>query len=286
MYVPKNTTLDSDVITVTATSNGNSETFAVINVTVNVLEPSIFESIYKFFESAANSLGFDDMFGSSAPLVLAGILVIIIVLIIAILIFLLKRKSVSIVCTERIQEIDPDSEAVFEIILKNPTKKTKTYEIASKEDPPSTKWQTATDREKITIAARSSEAILLVVKPVETTESNDWTEVKLNVRVTGKKRSEEITTMVTVKKGKTLLRIKDVFSWPKEFKKGDRVTTSFKLENTGCISARNVQVVLFINGKQKNKVEVTIPSEGYADIKIPWIALKGKNELQLKAIEQ
>jgi len=227
------------------------------------------------------------MFGSkAAPYALAGILVIIIVLIIAILIFLLKRKSVSIVCTERIQEIDPDGEAVFEIILKNPTKKTKTYEIASKEDPPSSKWQTATDREKVIIAARSSESILLVVKPAETVKSNDWTEVKLNVRGSGKKKSEEITTMVMVKEGKTLLRIKDVFSWPREFKKGDRVITSFKLENKGSISARNAQVVLFINGKQKNKVEVTIPSGGYADIKIPWIALKGKNELQLKAIEQ
>jgi len=287
VYVPKNTTLDSDVITVTATSDGNSETFAVINVTVNVLGPSIFESIYEFFESAANSLGFEDMFGSkAAPYALAGILVIIIVLIIAILIFLLKRKSVSIVCTDRIQEIDPDGEAVFEIILKNPTKKTKTCEISSKEDPPSSKWQIATDRERMTIAAHKSESILLVVKPAETVKSNDWTEVKLNVRVIGKKKSEEITTMVMVKEGKTLLRIKDVFSWPKEFKKGDRVTTSFKLENTGCISARNVQVILFINGKQKNKVEVTIPSGGYADIKIPWIALKGKNELQLKAIEQ
>ena len=92
--------------------------------------------------------------------------------------------------------------------------------------------------------------------------------------------------MVMAKDGKTLLRIKDVFSWPREFKKGDRIITSFILENNGNISARNVKVVLFINGKQKNKVEVTIPRGGYADIKIPWIALKGKNELQLKAIEQ
>jgi hypothetical protein len=286
VYVPKNTTLDSDVITVTVTSDSNPEVFSVINVTVNVLGASIFESIIDFFKSAANSLGFDDMFGSYALHALAGILLIIIVLIIAILIFLLRRKSVNIICTERVQEIDPSEEAVFDITLQNPTKKTKTYEITSKEDPPSTKWQTATDREKVIIAARSSESILLVVKPAETVKSNDWTEVKLNVRGSGKKKSEEITTMVMVKEGKTLLRIKDVFSWPREFKKGDRVTTSFKLENKGSISARNVQVVLFINGKQKNKVEVTIPSRGYADIKIPWIALKGKNELQLKAIEQ
>ena len=286
VYVPENTTIDSDIITVTVTSDNNPEASETINVTVNVLELSIFENIVDFFKSAAKSLGLDDMFGSKAPYVLAGILAILIVLIILILIFLLRRKSVKIICTDRIQEIDPSEEAVFDITLNNPTRKTKTYEITSKVSPESSKWQTATDVEKITIAARSSKQILLVAKPEETVESNDWTEIKLNVSVSGKKKSEEITTMVMAKDGKTLLRIKDAFSWPREFKKGDRIITSFVLENKGNISARNVKVVLFINGKQKNKVEVTIPRGGYADIKIPWIALKGKNELQLKAIEQ
>jgi len=284
--VPKNTTLNSDVITVTVTSDSNPEAFAVINVTINVIESSIFESITKFFEKAANKLGFDDIFGSKyAPLALAFVLVIILILIIVILILVLKRKTVKIICTERIEEIDPDGEAVFEITLKNPTRKTKTYEITSKVNPPSKKWQTATDREKITIAFHKSETILLVAKPTEMVEPNDWTEIECNVRVSGKKKSYKIATMIMVKEGKTILRIKDAFSWPKEFKKGDRIITSFKLENKGSISARNVKVVLFINGKQKNKVEVTIPSGGYADVKIPWIALKGKNELQLKAIE-
>ncbi len=284
--VPKNTTFNSDVITVTVTSDSDPEAFAVINVTVNIIESSVFESITKFFEKAANKLGFDDIFGSKyAPLALVFILAIILILIIIILILILKRKTVQIICTERIEEIDPDGEAVFEITLKNPTRKTKIYEITSKVNPPSKKWQTATDREKITIASHKSESILLVAKPVETIETNDWTEVSLNVKVSGKKKSEQIITMVMVKEGKTILRIKDVFSWPREFKKGNRIITSFKLENKGGISARNVKVVLFINGKQKNKVEVTIPSGGYADVKIPWIALKGKNELQLKAIE-
>ena len=92
--------------------------------------------------------------------------------------------------------------------------------------------------------------------------------------------------MIMIIEGKTLLRITDVSSWPREFKKGDRITTSFKLENKGTISAQNVKVVLFINGKEKNKVEVTIPSGGFADIKIPWIAIKGKNELHKSLSEK
>ena len=256
VYVPENTTIDSDIITVTVTSDNNPEASETINVTVNVLELSIFENIVDFFKSAAKSLGLDDMFGSKAPYVLAGILAILIVLIILILIFLLRRKSVKIICTDRIQEIDPSEEAVFDITLNNPTRKTKTYEIMSKVSPESSKWQTATDAEKITIAARSSKQILLVAKPEETVESNDWTEIKLNVSVSGKKKSEEITTMVMAKDGKTLLRIKDAFSWPREFKKGDRIITSFVLENKGNISARNVKVVLFINGKQIGRAHV------------------------------
>jgi hypothetical protein len=286
VYVPENTTINSDIITVTVTSDNNPEASEIINVTVNALQPSIFENIVEFFKSTANSLGIDDMFGSKAPYVLAGILAILIILIILILIFILRRKSVKIICTERIQEIDPSEEAIFDITLNNPTRKTKTYEITSKISPESSKWQTATDVEKITIAARSSKQILLVAKPEETVESNDWTEIKLNVSVSGKKKSEEITTMVMAKDGKTILRIKNVFSWPREFKEGDRIVTSFILENKGNISARNVKVILFTNGKQKNKVEVTIPRGGYAEIKIPWIALKGKNDLELKAIEQ
>ena len=40
----------------------------------------------------------------------------------------------------------------------------------------------------------------------------------------------------------------------------------------------NIKVRLFINGKEKNKVEdIIIPARGYADISIPWIANKGKN---------
>jgi hypothetical protein len=39
---------------------------------------------------------------------------------------------------------------------------------------------------------------------------------------------------------------------------------------------------LYVNGKEKNKVEnITIPAGGYADIKMPWIAVKGKNEVNI-----
>ena len=202
------------------------------------------------------------------------------------IIVFIRRKKVLIICTDRIQEIDPSEEAVFDITIKNPTRKQKTYTISSKIIPPNPKWQTATDRDELTIQAKQTAQIILVVKPDDIIEPNDWTEAVVQVRVKGKKKSKEISTMTMIKEGKTILRITDVFTWPKSFSKGDRIVTSFKLENTGTLSARNVHAVLYINGKEKNKVEVTIPHGGYADIKLPWIALKGKNDLMIKAIEQ
>ncbi|MCK4333070.1 MAG: hypothetical protein KAV40_05765 [Thermoplasmatales archaeon] len=283
--VPKNTTFESDIITITVTSDSNSEAFAIISVTVNVLGPSILESIYEFFESTSNALGLDEMFGSYAPIALAAILMILILFIIIILALLLTRKSVNIICTERIKEIDPDDEATFEIIIENPTRKTQTYEISSNENPSSPKWEKSIETEKITIDALQSKTVFLTVKPTEFAEPNDWTETKVKVNILGKRKSEGITIMAMLKDGKTLLKITDVFTWPKEFKKGDRIITSFKLENKGNITARNVNAVLYINAKEKNKVEVTIPSGGYADIRMPWIAIKGKNKLHIKSIE-
>ncbi|UCD13421.1 MAG: hypothetical protein JSW60_07655, partial [Thermoplasmatales archaeon] len=284
--VPKNTSLKSDTITFTVTSDSNIEAFAVVNVTVDVIGPTFFESIYEFFKSTSNSLGLEDMFGDYAPVALAAIFMIIILFVIIMLALLLTRKFVNIICTERIREIDSDDKATFEITLENPTRKTKTYEISSADNPSSAKWEKSLDKEKMSIDGRQSKTVFLLVKPTEVAEPNDWIETKVKVNVLGKRKSEEITTMSMIKDGKTLLKITDVFTWPKDFTKGDRVTTSFKLENKGNITARNVNVILYINGREKNKTVVTIPSGGYADIRMPWTAYKGKNKLYVKAREQ
>jgi len=37
-----------------------------------------------------------------------------------------------------------------------------------------------------------------------------------------------------------------------------------------------------VNGKEKNKIEgINIPRGGYAEIEIPWIAVKGKNDVDI-----
>ncbi|MFW6119883.1 MAG: CARDB domain-containing protein [Petrotogales bacterium] len=282
--IPKNTSLVSDIITFTVTSD-NGQAAAVVNVTVNVIGPTILESIYEFFKSASNSLGFNEMFGSYGPVALGGMLMVIILFIIIILALLLTRRPVKIICTDRIKEIDPDDEAKFEINIENPTYKTQTYEIAPNKNPSSPKWEKSIEPEKVTLERHQSKTVFVTVKPTEFAKPKDWTETKIKVSTLGKKKPEEISTMTMVKEGETLLKITEVFTWPKEFRKGDRVLTSFKLENKGTITARNVDVILYINGKQKNKAVVTIPSGGYADIRMPWIAYKGKNKLYIKVRE-
>jgi hypothetical protein len=283
--VPKNTTLEYDVITFTVTSQNDSSAFASVNVTINVIFPSIFENLIEFFKSSSQTLGFYKVFGGSAPYVLAALIFIVILILIIIMVLLLRKRFVNIFCEEPVKEIDSTGQASYAISIHNPTKATNTYEISAREKPVSPKWSTFLDTKRVTVPPGQIKEIFLTVKATEFVSPHDWTEVKIKAKVEGKKRSQEITTIAMMKDGKPELRINDVFTWPKEFKKGDIVTTYFKLENKGNIPARNVNVVLYVNGKEKNKVEVTVPMGGYADIRMPWIAYKGINRLHIKAIE-
>lgn len=283
--VPKETTEKSDTITFTVTSDSNPQTSAFVTVTLKVGAPGLVDTIYNFFDELAKKLGLDEIFGEYAPHAIMALLLIVIFFIIIILVLVLTKRIVEIICTKRIQEIYPDETATFEILLKNPNKKTVTYQVSFNGQFDTKKWEVSLDKTKVSVPGKQTCAVLLFVTPKATIEAEDWTEVQLKVTILGKKKMKDITTMTSIKKGNTVLQIKEVFTWPKTFKKGDRIITSFKLENKGNITARNINVILFINGEEKNKVEVTIPPEGYADIRIPWIAEKGKNDLHLKVLE-
>jgi bacillopeptidase F (M6 metalloprotease family) len=138
---------------------------------------------------------------------------------------------------------------------------------------------------EIVIDGRQSKTITVTVNSTDVIEPNDWTEVIVNVKRVGKKKVDRIELMTMIRDGKSLLQITDVTNTPAEFNAGDRVNTFFKVWNKGTISARNIKVFLYINGKQKNNVEVTIPAGGVADIEIPWIAVKGKNQLRIRLKE-
>jgi hypothetical protein len=283
VFVPEDTKgVSSDVLKFTVTSEGSGKS-KTVNITTTVISPSILERLYGFFESAAESLGLDEIFGSYvAAVFLAAILFIIIFFILIILVYFLTRKFVDVVCLERIKEISSDEEAKFEITVQNPYKEKLSYKIYTEENSSSLGWDVSLDTEDIELESKQSKTVILTVKPTSFVKPNDWVEVKVVAKVLEKQKFAKLSTATTIKDAQPELRIYGVFHWPKAFKKGDRVMTSFKLENRGNASASNVSVVLYVNDKKKNKVEdITIPSGGYADIEMPWIAVKGKNEVNI-----
>jgi len=97
IYVPKNTNVTSDKLTFTVTSE-NGDISETVNVTTTIIGPNLLENLYGFFESAAESLDLDGIFGSYAPHFLVAMLFIIAFLIIIIMIFLITTKFVKITC--------------------------------------------------------------------------------------------------------------------------------------------------------------------------------------------
>jgi hypothetical protein len=286
IHVPKNTTLESDVITITVTSEDNSSAFARINITVLVIGDDLLESIYNLFDSVAESLGLNDMFGSLGAIVLVSIIMVIILFLLIILALVLTTKDVQIICTHRIKEIEATDKAVFELTLKNPTKRQKTYEIITEQNDSLLAWTITREPETLTVDAHQLKTAQITVTPPDNIQSDDWVNITVNVKKTGKKKTEHITLMAMIKKGNTLLSLSDVTHYPAEFNPGELVTTSCNVSNNGTISARNVKVFFYLNGKQKNIAEVTIPAGSVAEIQIPWIAVKGKNQIRLRLKEQ
>jgi len=278
--VPKNTSASSDLLKFNVTSEEGKKT-VTFNVTTTVIGPNILEWIYDAFDSASHSLGLDDIFGSYGPHVLAVMIFIIIFFIVILLVYFLTIKYANVICLERIKEIQPGEEARFNITLQNPYKKNLSYEIYTRY-PSSSSWNVSLSINSISLDRKQSKDFILSIKPTSFVKADDSIEVVVGVKVLEKQKNIEIFTVTTIKDAKPDLQITDVVHSPEIFKKGDRVETSFKLENRGNVAATNVSVILYVNGEEKNKVEdITIPGGGYAEIRMPWIANKGKNEFNI-----
>ena len=283
--VPENTTEASDEITITVTSDSSSAAYKTITITVHVLGGGAFEEILDFFDSAARSLGLTDIFGSDAGLVLIILLVVIILFFLIILALVLTIQSIKIICTDRIKEIEGTEQAVFDVTLKNPLRKSQSFDIQIKQTASESKWVTTFEPSTVLLEGRASKTVQVTVTPTEKTEVKDWNQIDVQVKKTGHKKKESITLLAMMKEGTTLLQIKNVSHWPMHFSPGEKVITSFSLSNNGTIAARNAKIFFYLNGKQKNKVEVTLPVGNIADIQIPWIAEKGKNRIHIRVKE-
>jgi hypothetical protein len=286
IIIPDSTDISSDEIKLTISSEEarikNSSVEKIIVVTTNVIKLNILEIIYKSFESIAEDIGLEDVLGSYAAAFLIFIIIFIILIFLIILILIMKRKYIDLICLDRIKNINPDETAVFDITISNPSKRTLTYKLRAEMVSKSEGWDISLDKESVMIESKQSKDINLTISPTDYVKSNDWIEVKIIASIVEKNKSSEISTIATIAEGKPKVIITSVLHWPKIFKKGDKVETSFRLINSGNVSASNINVFLYINGKEKNKVEdITIPRGGYAKLSMPWIAVKGKNKVDI-----
>jgi len=286
LFVPAYTDISNDMLTLKITSiesiDHDKEKIVYINVTTNVILPNILENIYHFYESASETLGLDNILGDYGAWFLIFITIFLLMFFLTIIIYFIRVKYVDIICTERIKEIDPDEKAEFDIKIHNPFRQKLTYELSANINSTSERWDVYLDKTTLDLDSKESEPVKLIVKPTDFVRSGDWVEIKIEVKTVEKQKTSKISTIVILKDIKPKLEIIGVLNLPKYFNKGDLVKTSFRVENRGKVSANNVSVILYLNGEEKNKVEdITIPRGGYADIEMPWIAEKGKNEINI-----
>ncbi|MFE3845842.1 CARDB domain-containing protein [Thermoplasmatota archaeon] len=281
LYVPKNIEISNDKLTFIIYSD-NSDVFKTVNLTSNIIGPNLIEDIYNYFEALSNDLGLNDIFNEYAPHALVAILFIIIFIFLILFVFLFTSKFVDIICIDRLKEISPNQMGLFEITLVNTTKKVRNYEINIVEKHNTLKWIIFYDKEKILLNSKESRKITFSVKPTDLVQKNDWAEFDFIVKSSGKRKIEKITTMIVIKDSYSNLSLNNVSHFPRNFTDGEKITTSFFIKNNGNASSENFSVILYINGEEKNKVgDIIIPAEGFADIKIPWISVKGKNEISI-----
>ncbi len=286
LSVPWYTDIKNEEITfeVTSFESEKYDTFTkTITVNVTIGEPNILDNIYQLFENAAKTIGLDSFSEQYAGWILILLIAILVLLLSLVTIILKITKYAKLTCLQRIKEINTDETATYDITIKNPYKKLLTYEIKTEtEEDNIRRWDVSTDTTQIMIEPGKEKNIKLSIKPKDYIRKEDWIEVKVIVKPVDKNKKTELSTVTSVKNTKVDVKISGVFHWPRVFKKDDRVETSFKLFNRGNVSAEKISVVLYINGEEKNKVEdITIPRGGHADINMPWIAVKGKNEVYI-----
>ncbi len=284
VIIPKNTEIEEATLSFTAISKRSNEQYEV-QVNMTIIGANVFETTFDYFDDIAESLGLKDVFGSYAAVFLVAIIFIVVFFILILVAFILTTKYVDVICLDRIKEIDPGKTATYEVTLKNTRNKTNTYHIHTDVATKSSPWTISISPNQVTIPPKQQRTIMITVETTDEINPGDWKDFHVIVGTQGKSKKEQIPLFCSLSNGEVSLSIKDVFHWPKSFSKDEKVSTSFRLKNKGSVQARHVSVKLFINNKEKNKVEeLIIPAQGYADITLPWIAEKGKNDLRILVV--
>ncbi len=284
VYVPNDIDIKSDIITFKVTSKENGdELFETINYTI--VSPSISSNIFDFFESLSKDLGLDESFGDFAPFIIPILLIITIFIILIIMVFIFSSRVVSVSCSNRKKEILPDESATYPITINNRSSNNQTIDIDAYILTNGDKFSIRFDESPIVLNPKESKTVEFHIIPSDIIEPDDSVQVEVIINTLHQKKPKTLLLETMIKNGVSDLSIQDVSHWPSSFRQNDKVFTSLRVSNHGSTQTKHVKIKMFINGKEKNKVEdIIIPARGYAEIQIPWIAEKGKNDISLVVI--
>ena len=192
------------------------------------------------------------------------------------------EKTVSLECEERMKELPPGKIAEFLIKIKNlgvGKERKMRYKLRLEGKIPEN-WLTEVDREEILLGSGEEDEITLKVRIPENASLDEWASIDL-LAIPEKGKTEKLNFLITLREPKEILET-EISHKPEEFEEGMKVITKVKMKNVGEKTAEDKKIIVFVNGKEKNRVEgINIPPSSTAEIEIPWIAEK-ENEVDVK----
>jgi len=216
-----------------------------------------------------------------------------ILVVLAALLTYYAKKYVDVSCKEQMKEIAPGYAAEYTLSLTNPMEPSEkgkhrlNYQLSLGGELPDT-WVADLDRELVALGGgESTEVILRVVAPKHA-PLDEWASIDIiikPVKIRGK--TEKVNVATVLREPRVQLKVADVRHEPATFKEGDRIVSNITLTNVGEATTDSASVLLFVNGREKNRVEeLTVPLEGYTKVDMPWVAEPGENRIEIKALQE
>jgi uncharacterized membrane protein len=284
VVIPSNTEVSSDSLTFSVRSKKSGE-WSNTTIPYEIGSSAEISDFFGFFESLAEDLGLEESFGDFAPFVIPTLIIILVFIVLIMTVFLLTSHPIAVTCSEPEKEVFPDDAAEFFIQVRNRLSKKQIIDLDIQQNSASDKWQVNMIDSPLVLLPKESKTVKVTILPTETVEQADHGRFELSLSSSLMKKPVRVILETSIKDGISDLSIEEVTHWPRLFRADDRVSTSFKLRNHGPTQTKEVKVKMYLNGKEKNKVEdIIIPARGYAEIQIPWIAEKGKNNISLVVI--
>ena len=254
-------------------------------ITYDIVSETEIADFFRFFEDMAQDLGLEESFGDFAPFVIPSLLLILVFIVLILIVFLFTSHPFSIRCNNPKIDILPYGNAEYFIEVRNRLSKKQVIDIEVKLKGNKDKWRCSTVDSPLILLAKETKRLKVHVQPTSLIDQDDLGVIEVVFTSSLSKKPSQITLETRISDGESDVSIDNVNHWPHIFHAQDRVSTSFKLHNNGSVQTKQVDVKLYLNGKEKNKVEdIIIPARGYAEIRIPWIAEKGKNNISLVVI--